>query len=219
MVDYGGKNGELSKTYKICPHLYTAGLSKNRLVRGSWAYAHDKFFRLPIYTPDTPERSLFVGDDDPGTRLLVTGRVLNTQCQPIAGALLDFWHTDDAGNYDNEGFNFRGHQFADAEGNYHLETVLPGLYPERPIRHIHVKAQAPNGPILTTQMYFEGESGNEPAGLIMAMTDREDGTKVATFDFILDYAVAQAPTDLDQEVIKEPVSEEHKIYFPLINRG
>jgi len=68
-------------------------------------------------------------------------------------------------------------------------------------------------------MYFEGESGNEPAGLIMAMTDREDGTKVATFDFILDYAVAQAPTDLDQEVIKEPVSEEHKIYFPLINRG
>jgi len=29
----------------------------------------------PFYTPDTPERSLFVGDDDPGTRLLVTGRV------------------------------------------------------------------------------------------------------------------------------------------------
>ena len=36
-----------------------------------------------------------------GTRLTVTGYVYDTACQPIPGALLDFWHCDDAGVYDN----------------------------------------------------------------------------------------------------------------------
>jgi protocatechuate 3,4-dioxygenase beta subunit len=57
------------------------------------------------------------------------------------------------------GYRLRGHQFTDDQGRYTLETVVPGLYPGR-TRHFHVKVQAPNGPALTTQLYFPDEPDN-----------------------------------------------------------
>jgi len=75
-------------------------------------------------------------------RLVVTGQVLSAQCKPVANALLDFWHADEDGEYDNRGFRYRGHQFTDAEGHYRLQTIVPAEYPGR-ARHIHVKVQAP----------------------------------------------------------------------------
>jgi protocatechuate 3,4-dioxygenase beta subunit len=126
-----------------------------------------------------------------GTPLLVTGKVLDQNCEPIAGAKVDFWQTDDGGEYDNVGYRMRGHQFSDRDGSYALETILPGVYPGRP-PHIHVKVNAPGGPILTSQIYFEGEPGNESDGLvqpslIVPLTDTGDGGKAATFNFVLTY--------------------------------
>ena len=85
----------------------------------------------PFYTPDTPERRSLLEPGMPGTRLLVSGYVYSTACQPVPGALLDFWHCDDAGVYDNQGYRLRGHQFADDEGRFELETIVPGLYTGR----------------------------------------------------------------------------------------
>jgi protocatechuate 3,4-dioxygenase beta subunit len=51
----------------------------------------------------------------------------------------------------------RGHVFANAEGRYHFRTILPALYPGR-TRHYHVKVQAPEHPVLTTQLYFSGRT-------------------------------------------------------------
>ena len=82
----------------------------------------------------------------------------------MPNALLDFWHSDEHGAYDNRGFRYRGHQFADAQGRYRLETIVPAEYPGR-TRHIHVKVQAPGGRILTTQLYFPGDPGNKRDGL------------------------------------------------------
>ena len=143
----------------------------------------------PFYTPDTPLRTSLLEPGLAGTQLLLTGHVLTTQCAPVAGALLDFWHTDNAGNYDNEGYTFRGHQFADDEGRFTLETIVPGIYPGR-TRHIHVRVQAPGQPILTTQLYFPGESGNQGDGifnsaLLVALQDATGG-KEAQFTFVLD---------------------------------
>ncbi len=145
----------------------------------------------PYYTPNTPERASLLEPDMPGTKLLVTGYVLSTGCRPVAQALLDFWHCDDAGVYDNVGYKLRGHQFTDEQGRYTLETILPGVYPGR-TRHIHVKVQAPNQPVLTTQLYFPHEPANEtdrifnPA-LVMAVQDAAGG-KAATFNFVLEIA-------------------------------
>jgi protocatechuate 3,4-dioxygenase beta subunit len=143
----------------------------------------------PYYTPNTPERASLLEPGITGTKLLVSGVVMNTDCQPIPRALLDFWHANDAGEYDNVGYKLRGHQFADEHGRYQLETIVPGLYPGR-TRHIHVKVQAPNKPVLTTQLYFPGEPRNRTDGIYnpvleMTLADNADGGKNGVFDFVL----------------------------------
>jgi protocatechuate 3,4-dioxygenase beta subunit len=145
----------------------------------------------PFYKPRSPERRSLLDPGIAGTPIVLTGTVLSRRCQPIAGALVDFWQADDAGRYDNQGYLLRGHQFADDAGHYRLETIVPGLYPGR-TRHIHVKVQAPNRPILTTQLYFPGEPGNRTdwifkPDLLLAVQDTANG-KSAAFDFILDVA-------------------------------
>jgi protocatechuate 3,4-dioxygenase beta subunit len=142
----------------------------------------------PYYTPNTPRRSNLVIGGVGGIPLLVTGDVVDTQCRPVRGALLDFWQADAAGEYDNQGYRLRGHQFADARGRYALRTVVPGLYPGR-TRHIHVKVQRPHGRILTTQLYFPGEPRNRTDGifdssLVMAVSRAGSGRR-ARFRFVV----------------------------------
>jgi protocatechuate 3,4-dioxygenase beta subunit len=142
----------------------------------------------PFYTPNTPERSSLLEPEITGTRLVVSGYVYGIDCQPISGALLDFWHADDAGVYDTQGYRLRGHQFADDDGRFELETIVPGLYPGR-TRHIHVMAQAPEQPVLVTQLYFPDEPDNATDGifdpaLVMDVQDAADG-RLAFFTFVL----------------------------------
>lgn len=142
----------------------------------------------PYYTPDTPQRTSLLEVGIQGTLLTVVGQVLSTDCQPIAATLIDFWHCDSNGVYDNAGYTLRGHQFTDENGRYALETILPGLYPGR-TRHIHVKVQAPNQPVLTTQLYFPDEPANATDGiydprLVMDMTETTSGLQ-GVFDFVL----------------------------------
>ena len=138
----------------------------------------------PFFTPKSPRRdSLLEGGEK--TRLVVTGSVLSAQCRPVPNALLDFWHSDEEGEYDNRGFRYRGHQFADAQGRYRLETIVPAEYPGR-TRHIHVKVQAPGKRILTTQMYFPGDPGNRRDGLYRAELEMKKKGPEATFDFVVE---------------------------------
>jgi protocatechuate 3,4-dioxygenase beta subunit len=143
----------------------------------------------PYYTLSSPRRRSLLEPELPGTRLAVTGRVLTTRCRPVRGALLDFWQADAGGVYDNEGYRLRGHQLTDGRGRYRLETVVPGLYSGR-TRHIHVKVQAPGGPVLTTQLYFANEPRNRTDGIFdpdLVMTVRRAGTwRSARFDFVVE---------------------------------
>lgn len=96
----------------------------------------------PYFKPQSPEKSSFLEQHITGTALIIRGQVLNTKCQPVARALLDWWHADDKGEYDNSGFKLRGHQYTNAQGSFRLETIVPGIYTGR-TRHLHVKLQAP----------------------------------------------------------------------------
>ena len=143
----------------------------------------------PYFTPGSPERASLVEPGLGGTPLVVSGTVLSTGCQPVRRALLDFWQADAAGDYDNRGFRLRGHQFTDDEGGFRLETVVPGRYTGR-TRHIHVKVQAPGGPVLTTQLYFAGEVAN--AGdrifrpeLVLQDAGHNGGTRQTAFTFVV----------------------------------
>jgi protocatechuate 3,4-dioxygenase beta subunit len=143
----------------------------------------------PFYKPRTPERTDLVEPGMKGRPIELTGLVLTRRCTPLKRAIVDLWHADDSGEYDNKGFRLRGHQFTDAAGRYRFRTIVPGLYPGR-TRHFHVKVAAPYRPVLTTQLYFPGEPGNARdflfrRELLLRVTDAGEG-RSARFDFVVD---------------------------------
>jgi protocatechuate 3,4-dioxygenase beta subunit len=148
----------------------------------------------PFYTPKTPERRDI---RDPGVTtglIVLAGRVVDSQCRPIAGAVLDFWQTDHNGVYDNQGYRYRGHQYTDAEGRYELVTVRPHAYTAMSLfrtPHFHVKVQGRTTKLLTTQLYLPDaeetngrDRGYEPS-LLVAYAGEDAPARRATFDFVL----------------------------------
>lgn len=143
----------------------------------------------PYYTPNAPERANLREPGMKGTSVALGGLVLTRSCKPVANAIVDLWHADDAGAYDNAGFRLRGFVKTDAEGRYAFQTIVPGLYPGR-TRHYHVKVQAPRAPLLTTQLYFPDEPGNARdflyrKELLLRSAKVADGM-AARFDFVVD---------------------------------
>ena len=143
----------------------------------------------PYFTPGSPERADLREPGIAGTTLVLTGTVLGVDCRPVERALLDFWQADDAGEYDNDGFRLRGHQFTAADGSFRLSTIVPARYTGR-TRHIHVKVQAPGSSVLTTQLYFPGEPGNADDGifneaLLLGEYAERDGGRAGRFTFVV----------------------------------
>lgn len=150
----------------------------------------------PYFTPNSPERTSLIEPGIEGKPLVLTGYVYSTGCQPVGKALLDVWHCDANGVYDNEGYRLRGHLFTDADGLFRLETIEPGIYTGR-TRHIHLKVQAPNGPVLTTQLYFPNQPENardgifDPALLVELVEPARTGDPTtAIYTFIVETADA-----------------------------
>src|SRR4051812_50120967 len=142
----------------------------------------------PYFKPSSPERFELYEEGMAGQPIELVGLVLSQACKPIAGVLLDFWQADAKGQYDNSGFRLRGHQFTDAEGRYRLRSIVPGLYPGR-TRHIHVKVQPRDGRVLTTQLYFPGESKNRSDGLfrkeLLVRTAKNEERLAGRFNFVV----------------------------------
>ena len=135
----------------------------------------------PYYRADTPERNSLYEEGMPGTRLVLVGYVLDQDCQPLPNAWLDFWQADANGEYDNNGYRLRGHQFTDAQGRYYLETILPGLYASRPIEHIHVKVRPEGKQEITSQLYFPPQPVE---GLTVNLEDQGD-YQLGYFNFVV----------------------------------
>jgi protocatechuate 3,4-dioxygenase beta subunit len=145
----------------------------------------------PYFTPNSPERQSLLEDGVKGRVLELSGLVLTRSCKPLPRALVDFWQADAAGAYDNQGFRLRGHQFTDGEGRYRLRTIVPARYTGR-TPHIHVKVQAANRPVLTTQLYFPDEPGNARDRLfrpeLLIGIGKTGKGLIGRFDFVLDIA-------------------------------
>jgi protocatechuate 3,4-dioxygenase beta subunit len=143
----------------------------------------------PFFKPNSPQRAVLLEPGGKAGRLVIAGQVLAKDCKPVPNALLDFWHADEDGDYDNKGYRYRGHQHADAQGRWRLETIVPAEYPGR-TRHIHVNVQAPGKRIVTTQLYFPGETGNSRDGLYRKELEIRNVKKGQAleggFDFVVD---------------------------------
>jgi len=143
----------------------------------------------PYYIAGAPYKEK-LGEALEGQELIISGQVLNQNCDPIPEAIIDVWHTDSNGNYYFQDFTLRGKIKADENGQYKLETKFPGKYSEaglmRPA-HIHVKVSAPSLSSHTTQLYFEGDEHLyffvKPS-LILKL-DEKNGTKYSEFDFVI----------------------------------
>jgi protocatechuate 3,4-dioxygenase beta subunit len=143
----------------------------------------------PFFKPASPLRGDLREPGVTGRPVELAGYVLTRSCRPVAGALIELWHADDQGEYDNRGFRLRGHLFTDGKGHYAFQTIMPGLYPGR-TRHFHVKVQAAaESPVLTTQLYFPDEPRNREDDffhpeLVMQVAASDEALR-ARFDVVL----------------------------------
>lgn len=144
----------------------------------------------PYYMTGSPERTSLIEEGVVGEPFTLTGYVFDKDCNPVAGAWLDFWQADGNGSYDNAGYRLRGHQFTDKQGKYILKTVLPGGYPGR-TNHIHVKvSKKDGGAAITSQLFFPGRRLNKMdriyhESLLVTMGKDREGQKIAFFNFRL----------------------------------
>jgi protocatechuate 3,4-dioxygenase beta subunit len=142
----------------------------------------------PFFKPKSPERSDLREPGASGRQFELSGFALTRSCRPLRGAVVDLWHADEKGEYDNTGFRYRGHVVTGPDGAFRFRTIMPAIYSGR-TRHYHVKVQAPGSRLLTTQLYFPNEPANLRDGLfqrelLMRVADAGDGLS-GRFDFVL----------------------------------
>jgi catechol 1,2-dioxygenase len=179
----------------------------------------------PFHLPDAPVLDapfeLPRRPDEVGDPLLMTGQVLDSDGQPIAGAELDVWQADASGQY--SGFSpslpesiLRGKVITGEDGRYEVRTVSPGPYtipldgpcgrlckaadwsPWRPA-HMHLIVSADGYEPLTTQIFFDDTDylDNDVAQavkdeLIVRPRPGESGELIVDYDFRLAPAAVPA---------------------------
>ncbi|QLE97224.1 protocatechuate 3,4-dioxygenase subunit beta [Neptunomonas phycophila] len=109
-----------------------------------------------------------------GERIVVTGRVLDENGDPVANTLVEVWQANAGGRYIHKqdqhdapldpNFLGSGRCLTDAEGRYKFYTIKPGAYPwgnhANAWRPNHIHFSLFGGSIasrLVTQMYFPGD--------------------------------------------------------------
>lgn len=136
-----------------------------------------------ISGPRFDDTVLFAGHDDLtrqcegeplGERIIVTGRVLDENGDPLPNTLIELWQCNAAGRYHHDkdtheapldpNFKGGGRMIADAQGRYRFTTIKPGAYPWRNHpnawrpAHIHFSVFGKSVlQRLITQMYFPGD--------------------------------------------------------------
>ncbi|MDP3519226.1 MAG: protocatechuate 3,4-dioxygenase [Hydrogenophaga sp.] len=128
----------------------------------------------PFYPLDLPDDTDFdllrngAATYAQGTPTWVDGVVLDTAGVPVRGAQVEIWQCDHQGHYHHPGdggradqaFQGFGRVAVDAQGAYRFRTLRPVAYSSR-TPHIHVKVKLGERAVLTTQLYVQGDPGNE----------------------------------------------------------
>lgn len=103
-----------------------------------------------------------------GTPATVDGSVVDLDGRAVRGAVVEIWQCDVDGVYHHPGdprrhdpaFQGFGRTAVDANGRWRFRTLRPVPYGGR-TPHIHVKVKLGPRELLTTQLYVEGDPGNE----------------------------------------------------------
>ena len=138
-----------------------------------------------------------------GTPLVIAGRVLAVNGNPLAGARVELWQCDATGTYHHVGgsvgdedFQGYGAVTSDGEGRYAFRTIRPVAYGGRP-PHLHFRITHARAQSLTTQLYPRGESAERMSGFGLSSREArsrlefamvpaaEAGALAASYDFVL----------------------------------
>lgn len=205
----------------------------------------DYYGEGPFYTENPPmlEGNQLAESDEPGERMIISGRVLNLSCSEfIPNTVVDVWHADNDGAYDNNGYKLRGFTLTNEQGFYLFETIKPGKYLNgnsfRP-SHIHYKITPPGFPQLITQLYFAGDDsipGDAAASItsgtydasnrIISLTENANGILEGTFDIVINgEGIAVGTNDLHlskgmvYQVSPNPFTSELTIHYGVFKRA
>jgi protocatechuate 3,4-dioxygenase beta subunit len=168
----------------------------------------------PFYRPGSPVRNSLVIEGEPGTRIELSGMIRHRDCvTPCKNAKVELWHCDGKGVYDNssDAFKYRGTTFADAQGKYAFQTILPVPYDAgggfiRPA-HFHLLITAEGYMPLVTQLYFSGDqnipkdayAANPAAKNRILKTEKsKDGSQKVTYHVSMSRTLAAEPASLEK---------------------
>lgn len=156
----------------------------------------------PFHVEGAPFRGKASGPHEPGTVLVVTGRVWAYDTRkPLSGAVIDIWHVDAEGNYSPADGSLRNRLriITSETGAYEYETIHPVVYQMgRDLRapHIHYRVASPGYKTLITQLFFEGDPKQDEdtlfdASLMVPVTKAAAHGKEyhgAVFDLVMEKA-------------------------------
>ena len=122
-----------------------------------------------------------------GEVIRVHGRVIDDDCSPVAGAMVEIWQANKHGRYSHErdpnpaplDANFQGWAqiVTGDDGGYAFTTIKPGAYPVNPqmtrTPHIHFRVARRGYHEQITQMYFAGEELNATDYYVQRMAAAE----------------------------------------------
>jgi protocatechuate 3,4-dioxygenase alpha subunit len=131
------------------------------------------YFAIGLPWPDGPEVV-------PGGDVVIGGRVLDGEREPIPDALIETWQADPSGSYEAEGFRGFGRCPTGADGRWEIRTVKPGPVGDQ-APHIAVAVFA-RGLLnhVVTRIYFpEDAAAHAGDPVLSGLGERERATLVA----------------------------------------
>jgi protocatechuate 3,4-dioxygenase beta subunit len=177
----------------------------------------------PFYVANAPIREMGanINLDGKGLPLFMSGKVIDIHGNPISGALIDTWMTNEDGFYDVQQpatqpkFNLRGRFYTKENGAYWFRGARPRYYPlptdgpvgemllamgRHPYRpaHIHFIVSAPGYIPVTTHVFMRGDTYLE--------SDAVFGVKES---LIIDFTVKDDPSEAARLGVANPFCTAH----------